>query len=151
MRRETRRRSHYDDTHLRSNRRSHFGHWRVPSLCRYRSAHIQHRSESNRARDHKGETTRSTSDPYADELYYRDSDFQIVERVVELANKRGVKPTQIALAWMLTKPEVSAPIIGASKPHHLPEAVGAIDIKLSADEIKYLEELYQPHPVLGHS
>ena len=105
----------------------------------------------NRTRDHKGETTRSTSDPYADELYYRDSDFQIVERVVELANKRGVKPTQIALAWMLTKPEVSAPIIGASKPHHLPEAVGAIDIKLSADEIKYLEELYQPHPVLGHS
>lgn len=105
----------------------------------------------NRTRDHKGDTTRSTTDPFADSLYYRDSDFQIVERVVELANKRGVKPTQIALAWMLNKPEVSAPIIGASKPHHLPEALGALDIKLSADEIKYLEELYQPHPVLGHS
>jgi aryl-alcohol dehydrogenase (NADP+) len=105
----------------------------------------------NRTRDHKGETTRSGSDPFADQLYYRDSDFQIVERVVELANKRGVKPTQVALAWMLTKPEVSAPIIGASKPHHLPEAVGALEVKLTADEIRYLEELYQPHPVLGHS
>jgi len=105
----------------------------------------------NRTRDHKGDTTRSTSDPFADQLYYRDSDFQIVERVVELANKRGVKPTQIALAWMLNKPEVSAPIIGASKPHHLPEAIAALDLKLAADEIKFLEELYQPHPVLGHS
>jgi aryl-alcohol dehydrogenase (NADP+) len=84
-------------------------------------------------------------------MYYQDCDFQIVERVVELAHKRGVKPTQIALAWMLHKPEITAPIIGASKPHHLPEAVAALDIKLSAEEIKFLEELYQPHPILGHN
>jgi len=105
----------------------------------------------NRSRDHRGETTRSKSDPFADELYYRDSDFQIVDRVTQLAKQRGVTNMQIALPWILTKPEVSAPIIGASKPHHLPEAVAALDVKLSADEIKYLEELYQPHPVLGHS
>ncbi len=105
----------------------------------------------NRTRDHKGETARSTTDPFAHNLYYRDEDFKIVDRVMELANRRGVRPTQIALAWMLNKPEITAPIIGATKPHHLSEAVAALDTKLSADEIKYLEELYQPHPILGHS
>lgn len=105
----------------------------------------------NRTRDHQGETTRSTTDPFADQLYYRDSDFQIVERVTQLAKQRGVSNMQIALAWMLNKPEITAPIIGASKSHHLPEAIAALDIKLSADEGKSLEELYQPHPVLGHS
>ncbi len=105
----------------------------------------------NRTRDKKGDTTRAQDDPFAFEMYYQDCDFQIVERVVELAHKRGVKPTQIALAWMLHKPEITAPIIGASKPHHLPEAVAALDIKLSAEEIKFLEELYQPRPILGHN
>ena len=105
----------------------------------------------NRTRDHKGETTRSTTDPFADRLYYRDEDFKIVERVTQLAKQRGATNMQIALAWMLSKPEITAPIIGASKPHHLPEAVAALDVKLSTDEIKSLEELYQPHPVLGHS
>jgi aryl-alcohol dehydrogenase (NADP+) len=105
----------------------------------------------NRTRDKTGDTTRAQDDLFAFEMYYQDCDFQIVERVVELAHKRGVKPTQIALAWMLHKPEITAPIIGASKPHHLPEAVAALDIKLSAEEIKFLEELYQPHPILGHN
>jgi len=105
----------------------------------------------NRTRDQKGETTRSQTDAFGHSLYYRDEDFKIVDRVVELADKRGVKPTQIALAWLLHQPGVTAPIIGASKPHHLPEAVAALEIKLSGEERKYLEELYQPHPVLGHS
>ena len=105
----------------------------------------------NRTRDKRGETTRSTTDPFAHDLYYRNEDFKIVDRVVELANQRGVKPTQIALAWVLQQPGVTAPIIGASKPHHLPEAVAALDIKLNDEECKYLEELYVPHPVLGHS
>lgn len=105
----------------------------------------------NRTRDQRGETTRSTADPFANDLYYRDEDFKIVDRVVELANQRGVKPTQIALAWLLHQPGVTAPIIGASKPHHLPEAIAALDVKLSDQERKYLEELYVPHPVLGHS
>jgi len=104
----------------------------------------------NRTRDKKGETTRANNDPYAYELYYRDEDFTIAERVVELAKKRGVKPTQIALAWHLNKPEITAPIIGATKPHHLPEAVAALDIRLSDEERQYLEEPYVPHPVLGH-
>ncbi len=105
----------------------------------------------NRTRDKGGETTRSKTDEYAHHLYYQESDFTIVDRVVELAQKHGVKPTQIALAWMLNKPAITAPIIGATKPHHLPEAVAALDIKLSDEEIKRLEEPYQPHPVLGHS
>jgi aryl-alcohol dehydrogenase-like predicted oxidoreductase len=105
----------------------------------------------NRTRDKKGETTRANNDPYAYELYYRDEDFTIAERVVELAQRRGVKPTQIALAWHLNKPEITAPIIGATKPHHLPEAVAALDIQLSDEERKYLEEPYVAHPILGHA
>lgn len=105
----------------------------------------------NRTRDKRGETARANDDPYAYELYYRDSDFQIVERVTQLAKQRGVPNMQIALAWMLNKPEITAPIIGASKPHHLPEAVAALEVKLAPDEMKFLEELYQPHPILGHS
>jgi aryl-alcohol dehydrogenase (NADP+) len=84
-------------------------------------------------------------------LYYADSDFQIVERLKTLAETKQVKPAQLALAWILSKPGVSAPIIGASKMYQLEEAVAATTIKLSDDEIKALEELYQPHRVLGHS
>lgn len=105
----------------------------------------------NRTPDKLGETTRSKNDPFAEELYFRDSDFKIVDRVRELANKRGVKPMQIALAWNLHKPGVAAPIIGATKMHHLDEAIAALEVKLSSEDIHFLEELYQPHPVLGHS
>jgi aryl-alcohol dehydrogenase (NADP+) len=71
--------------------------------------------------------------------------------VTEIAQKRGVSNAQIALAWMLAKPEITAPIIGASKPHHLDDALAALEIRLDADEIKALEEPYEPHPILGHS
>lgn len=104
----------------------------------------------NRTRDKGGETTRSKTDEFGHTLYYQDADFKVVDRVMELATKRGVKPTQIALAWILRQPGITAPIIGASKPHHLPEAVAALDIKLSNEERKSLEEPYVPHPVLGH-
>jgi aryl-alcohol dehydrogenase (NADP+) len=98
-----------------------------------------------------GATTRARTDDFGHSLYYRDTDFDIVDRVVEIANERHVKPAQVALAWILSKPAVSAPIIGASKPGHLEDALGALQLKLSEDEIKRLEELYEPHPVLGHS
>ncbi len=104
----------------------------------------------NRTREKSGETTRSKSDPFAHSLYYQDEDFKIVDRVVELAKERGVKPTQIALAWILQQPGVTAPIIGASKMFQLEEAVAALELKLSKEECTFLEELYQPHPVLGH-
>lgn len=104
----------------------------------------------NRSKEGYGETVRAKTDEFAHNLYYQESDFKIVDRVVELAQKRGVKPTQIALAWLLHKPGVTSPIIGASKIEHLKDAVEALDLVLSEEEIKLLEEPYQPHPILGH-
>ena len=98
-----------------------------------------------------GETVRAKGDPFADELYFRDEDFKVAERVQEVAKARGVTGPQIALAWLLNKPHISAPIIGASKMDHLNQAIAALEIKLSDEEVKRLEELYQPHPILGHS
>ncbi|MCB0160686.1 MAG: aldo/keto reductase, partial [Caldilineaceae bacterium] len=79
-----------------------------------------------------------------------DADFDVVERVVALAEQHGVAPAQIALAWMLHKPGITAPIIGASKMPHLDDAIAALEISLSDEEMAALEEPYQPHPVLGH-
>jgi len=105
----------------------------------------------NRSKEDYGETTRSKSDGFAHEMYYTDADFEIVERVKEVAAKHGKKPAQIALAWMLHKPGITSPIIGASKMPHLEQALDAVDIVLDDEEIATLEELYQPHGILGHS
>lgn len=105
----------------------------------------------NRSRKEFGETSRAKTDDFAHELYYQDSDFTVVERVTEIAKRRGVPNAQIALAWLLHQPGLTAPIIGASKPHHLDDAVAALSLKLDADELKALEEPYRPHPILGHS
>jgi len=99
----------------------------------------------------QGETTRARTDAYAHSLYYRASDFTVVDRLTEIAEARGVKNAQIALAWMLSRPGVSAPIIGASKPYQLEDALAALSIQLTPEEIARLEEPYEPHPVLGHS
>jgi aryl-alcohol dehydrogenase (NADP+) len=104
----------------------------------------------NRTRDRSGETTRSRSDSFAHRMYYEEGDFAIVDRVVELAGRRGVTPAQIALAWLLHQPGVTAPIVGASKMPHLEQAVAALDIQLSPEERAYLEAPYRPHPILGH-
>lgn len=105
----------------------------------------------NRSRQEWGDTARAKSDDFAHQMYYQESDFTVVERAVELAKTRGVTSSQIALAWLLHQPGVTAPIVGASKMHHLEEDVAALDIELSAEELVTLEEPYQPHPVLGHS
>lgn len=105
----------------------------------------------NRKRDGAHPTRRARSDQFAHEMYYAETDFDIVDRVIELAERHGVKPAQIALAWLLHKPGVTAPIVGASKMAHLEEAAAAVEISLSEDEMAYLEELYQPHAILGHA
>jgi len=105
----------------------------------------------NRQRGGGGETPRAQSDAFADELYFREDDFKVAERVQEIAKERGVSGPQIALAWLLNKPHISAPIIGASKMDHLDQAIAALEIKLSDEEVKRLEESYLPHPILGHS
>jgi aryl-alcohol dehydrogenase (NADP+) len=104
----------------------------------------------NRTQDKSGETARAKSDDFAHAMYYSEADFAVLNAVEQLANERGVKPAQIALAWMLHKPVISAPIVGASKMYQLDEAVAATDISLSDEEMKRLEEPYVPHRVLGH-
>ena len=104
----------------------------------------------NRRAGEQGETTRAKTDEFAHDLYYRDSDFRIAERVVDVAKRRGVLPIQVALAWILGKPGITAPIIGASRIEQLDQLVAALDLKLEADEVKQLEEPYEPHPILGH-
>ncbi len=78
-----------------------------------------------------------------------EDDRRVVDRLGEIAEKRGVSRAQVALAWLLGKPGVTAPIVGATKPHHLQDAVAALELRLSAEEITALEEPYTPHPVLG--
>ena len=102
-------------------------------------------------RTEEGDTTRSKSDPFAKQLYYRPEDFDVSERANEVAAGRGVSGSQIALAWVLSKPHIISPIIGATKMDHLEQAIAALEIKLTEDEIKQLEEPYKPHPVLEHS
>ena len=101
-------------------------------------------------REEGGETKRAHSDAFARELYYNDEDFAVVNRLSDVARARGVANVQIALAWILSKPVITAPIIGATKMSHLEEAVAALELALDDAEIKALEEVYKPHPVRGH-
>lgn len=105
----------------------------------------------NRRPEGEAATARAKVDSFAEEMYFAPEDFAVVDRVVEVAGRHGVSPAQIALAWLLHKPGVTAPIIGASKMRHLEEAVAAIEIALSAEEMELLEAPYRPHRVLGHS
>ncbi len=99
----------------------------------------------------QAETARARTDDFAHKLYYAESDFKVVDRITEVAEARGVKNAQVALAWMLTKPAVSAPIIGASKAYQLDDAFAALEIQLTAEEVTKLQEPYEPHRVLGFS
>jgi 1-deoxyxylulose-5-phosphate synthase len=95
-------------------------------------------------------TTRSRTDPFGDSLYTPDVDFAVVDRAAEVAEARGVPPAQLALAWLLHKPGVTAPIVGATKLAHLEDALAAVELSLDEDEIARLEEPYVPHAISGH-
>jgi aryl-alcohol dehydrogenase-like predicted oxidoreductase len=97
------------------------------------------------------ETLRYQTDSLAKSRYAQEDNLTTVERVGEVAEARGVPMAQVALAWMYSKPVVNAPIIGATKPHHLDDALAALSVHLTADEIARLEEPYHPHPVIAHS
>ena len=103
----------------------------------------------SRTRDGQQHTTRSGSDSFIDTLY-TDADFDVVDRVAEVAQRRGVPSAQVALAWLLHRPGVTAPIVGATRLSHLEDAIAAEQLELSEDEIKQLEEPYVPHAVSGH-
>lgn len=104
----------------------------------------------NRTLKDWGATKRAQTDEFAHKLYYAESDFEIVTRVVEIAKQRGVSPAQISLAWLLRQPGVTAPILGVSKMSQFDEAIAALDIELDENECKHLEEPYRPHTILGH-
>ncbi len=104
----------------------------------------------NRTRDGGRHTTRANTDAFGDGLYTQATDFDVVDATVQVAADRGVPPAQVALAWLLAKPGVTAPIIGATRLGHLADALGAEELTLSEEEIGRLEQPYVPHPVLGH-
>ena len=104
----------------------------------------------NRTRAGERKTVRSDTDSFTDFLYNQPTDFDVVERVAEVAAKRQVSSAQVALAWLLQRPGVTAPIIGATRPEHLADALAAEQLALTEDEVAGLEEPYVPHPVLGH-
>jgi aryl-alcohol dehydrogenase-like predicted oxidoreductase len=95
------------------------------------------------------ETLRAQTDAIGKRLY-SDEDLTIAQRVSDVAVARGLPMAQVTLAWMLSKPVITAPIIGATRPHHLDDAVASLSVQLTTDEIKHLEEAYQPHPILGY-
>jgi aryl-alcohol dehydrogenase-like predicted oxidoreductase len=103
----------------------------------------------NRERGGEQRTVRAGTDPLADEMY-NDDDFDVVDVVRAVAAERALPPAQIALAWLLDKPAVTAPVVGATKLRHLEDAIAAVDVTLSEDEVARLEAPYRPHPVLGH-
>jgi 1-deoxyxylulose-5-phosphate synthase len=111
------------------------------------------RGRLTRPWDQRGNTERAGSDEFGKTLYPRTEavDQAVVERVKEIASQRGLPMAQIALAWLLDRPAVTSPIIGATRPHHLEDAVAAMAIQLSEEEVARLEEPYVPHPVLGFS
>jgi len=98
-----------------------------------------------------GSTARSEVDTFAKDMYYSEDDFQVADTVAEVAKKRGVSAAQVALAWVLQAPGVTSPIVGATKTQQLKDLIGAIDLKLSAEEVAALEKPYKPHGVLGHA
>ncbi|HEY1444017.1 MAG TPA: aldo/keto reductase [Acidimicrobiales bacterium] len=104
----------------------------------------------NRTRDGGRQTTRSKTDTFTDYLYDQPTDFDVVDAVNEVAAARGVPSAQVALAWLLQKPGVTAPIVGSTKKKHLKDALAAEALTLGADEVEQLEKPYVPHPVLGH-
>jgi aryl-alcohol dehydrogenase (NADP+) len=103
----------------------------------------------NRTRDKKGETARSRSDGFAYQLYYQESDFAVADRVGEVAARAGLSRAKVALGWMLGKPHITSPIIGATKLQHIAEAVAAVEVKLGAEDVRALEEPYQAKRVTG--
>ncbi len=104
----------------------------------------------NRRRGRKDATTRDRHDEYGHSLYYSDADYDVADAVVELAREKGVLPIQVALAWVLRQPSVSAPIVSVTRLEQLDQLVAGLQVVLSDEEAARVEAAYRPHPVLGH-
>ena len=119
--------------------------WFIFSQSNHKSA-----LAGTRTREGDRRTTRANSDAFGDSLYQNPADFDVVDAVAGVAAARGVPPAQVALAWLLSRPGVTAPIVGATKPGHIEDALAAVEIDLTGEEMRLLEEHYVPHAVLGH-
>ena len=104
----------------------------------------------NRKRGVKDATQREAHDQYGHSLYYTEADYDIADRVTQVAREKGVLPIQVALAWVVNQPGITAPIIGASRLEQLDQLIDGLSIRLTEDEKRFVEEQYQPHPVLGN-
>jgi aryl-alcohol dehydrogenase (NADP+) len=103
-----------------------------------------------RTKPQEGETERARTDQISGRLYFRDADFQVLDALTEVARQHEVPNMQAALAWVLRQPAVTSPIIGATKPHHLTDAVAALSVKLTDEEMERLRKPYKPKPVIDH-
>jgi 1-deoxyxylulose-5-phosphate synthase len=104
----------------------------------------------NRKRGSKDATLRERHDEYGHGLYYTDADYDVADKVVEVARRKGVLPIQVGLAWILSKPGVTAPIISVTKGEQLDQLIDGLAVTLTPEEVKELESPYRPHPILGH-
>ncbi len=104
----------------------------------------------NRKREGKGDTRRARGDGFADDYYFREEDWDVLDALLAVSNELGRKPAQVALAWILSVPGVDAPIVGTTKLEQMEELAAAVDIELGDEHIEKLEAAYKPHPVLGH-
>ena len=102
-------------------------------------------------REQQPDSARYHHEGYLKHQFFREEDFDVTERVVEVAIQKGVKPAQIALAWLFNKPHITSPILGVSQIRHIEEAVEALEIKLSTTDMKHLDEPYKPNQIMGHS
>jgi len=99
----------------------------------------------------RGDTARARTDTFAASMYFSDDDFAVADAVASVAKARGVSPAQIACAWVLQAPGVTAPIIGTTKPRQLRELIASVEIKLTPEEVAAVEKPYRPHAVLGYA
>ncbi len=104
----------------------------------------------NRGRAGEKHTTRARTDAFGDSLYTPEVDFQVIDRLDQVAAERGAPPAQVALAWLLSRPGVTAPIVGATRLSHLEDALASVSLSLSDDEVRRLDEPYRPHAIAGH-
>lgn len=105
----------------------------------------------NRNREKSGETVRAQSDDLSRSYFFTEQDFTLVDRITEVAERLGTSNARLAMAWVLQQPGITAPIIGATKPHHISDAVAALDLKLDEADLKSLTDLYRPRPIMAHS
>jgi aryl-alcohol dehydrogenase (NADP+) len=105
----------------------------------------------NRNREKSGDTLRAQSDDLSRSYFFTEQDFALVDRITEVAERLGTSNARLAMAWVLQQPGITSPIIGATKPHHISDAVAALELKLDESDLQSLTDPYKPRPIMAHS